>query len=437
MADREVNWRQVSPADSRLAALLEQPVARALREAAGVTLCHLVGGVLRDRLLGIRSGDYDAVVGARGAEIAERLADRLPARLVPLGGKAFAAYRLVGDGFTLDLWDRSGQSLESDLARRDFTVNAFALDLVSGTVSDPFGGRADLERRLLRATTDEVFGDDPLRVLRLVRLALQLRGFAPLPATLELARAASPALAGVAAERVREEIGRILAADDFLPGFTRLAALDLYPGLLRGQPGEPGDAEPARRALARLEPALAELASGPPTPHGELDPASARLATLFAALTPGDRDAARRLLRRYREAGYLAGEPAALCGRLLASRSLPTAETEARWFLHVWDRGWPTAVAVLAALSEPPPAAGEWRRLARRLAELAARHGDELFAPRPLLDGHRIQRLLGVGPGPEVGAAAERLRRAQVEGRVRDRAAAERLLLRSSASGAD
>src|SRR5947209_842483 len=77
------------------AELRRDPVVLALLAACGATECHLVGGVLRDRLLGLATHDLDAVVAGRGDEIAGELAARLPARLVKLGGEDFAAYRLV------------------------------------------------------------------------------------------------------------------------------------------------------------------------------------------------------------------------------------------------------------------------------------------------------------------------------------------------------
>src|SRR6202158_2795770 len=169
------------------ATLCREPVVLALLAACRATECHLVGGVLRDRMLGLATHDLDAVVAGRGGEIASELAARLPARLVKLGGKDFAAYRLVigavgasdpggaSDGTDdavlsgyriLDLWDRQSLPLHDDLARRDFTVNSFALAPRGGAVIDPFGGLSDLERRVLRATTAQSFAGDPLRVLR-------------------------------------------------------------------------------------------------------------------------------------------------------------------------------------------------------------------------------------------------------------------------------
>ncbi len=423
----------MSSTDPRLLSLFDEPVTRALAAAAGETPCHLVGGLLRDRLLDIPGSDFDAVVAFDGREIGERLARRLPARLVHLGGKAFAAYRLAGSGFTLDVWDRQGQSLEADLARRDFTVNAFALDVASRRVVDPFGGRADLELRRLRATTAGVFTDDPLRVLRLVRLGVQLPGFRVDPETARLARSAAPGLAAVAAERIRDELGKILDARDFPAAFGQLVELGIYPGLLRGRPGDAGGATAAERLIGRLEPALEHLAGLPALSRGRLDPPLARLAALFSGLgSAGDAAAA---LEACRQARYLSDREAALCRRLSSLREAPEAQTDRRWFLHLWGDDWPTAAAILRATPEPPLADGEWRRLAGRLAELAELYTAAIFAPRPLLDGNEIQALLGVRPGPDLGAAVARLRRAQVEGRVGDRADAE-ALLRSCSSDA-
>ncbi|MFP5286575.1 MAG: hypothetical protein ACLGI9_12610, partial [Thermoanaerobaculia bacterium] len=137
--------------------LLHQPAVRALITAAEGVEVHLVGGVLRDRALGLPVHDFDAVVSGRGKEISERLAETLPARLVLLGGKEFAAYRLVGEDAVVDVWDRAGTSLYQDLARRDFTINSFAFDLRTREVADPFNGLGDLGRRVLRATTGESF----------------------------------------------------------------------------------------------------------------------------------------------------------------------------------------------------------------------------------------------------------------------------------------
>jgi hypothetical protein len=402
--------------------LLHHPAVRALVAASEGVDCHLVGGVLRDRALGLPVHDFDAVVPARGREIAERLAAMLPARLVALGGKEFAAFRLVGAGFEIDLWDRTGLTFEEDLARRDFTVNSFVIDARTGAVTDPFGGLADLQRRLLRATTPASFTGDPLRVLRLPRLLLRLPGFAAEPGTVELARQAAPLLPQVSAERVRDEITALLDHPDAHRGVALLIVLDLYPGLWLGRPGEPGpsgsalaqiEALPERmRALREIDPALAD----------SVEPRAARLAILFANLPPRPGAAGtpgtvpRSDLERFRDAGYLTRQTASEVALLLALPPLPAGEIAARRWLHRAGRLWPTAACLQGA--------EDWTSAVRRLAALAEQEGEALFNPPRLLSGEEVQALLGIPPGREVGRLLDAVRAAQVDGAVRTREAA-------------
>jgi tRNA nucleotidyltransferase/poly(A) polymerase len=395
--------------------LRRHPVVRALLEACGATECHLVGGVLRDRALGLPVKDFDAVVSGRGREIGERLATALPARLVALGGKEFAAFRLVGEEIVLDLWDREDVPLHQDLARRDFTVNSFAFAPRTGEVIDPFGGLDDLGRRVLRATTPESFSGDPLRVLRLPRLLLSLPGFTTDPETLELARQAAPRLLDVAAERVREEISYLFGHPDAARGLAVLMALDLYPGLWLGRPGEPG---PPGTALAEIEALpvcrrqLEELA---PDLAIEVDARAARLAALFAGLA----DPAGSL-RLFRDAGTLTRQTAADVALLLADGALPEDELGRRRFLHRTGRLWPTAACALAARMA---ARGQtrWREALADLVDLARREGAVLLDPPRLLTGEDVQEILGISAGPAVGQALAAVRAAQVDGKVRSR----------------
>jgi tRNA nucleotidyltransferase/poly(A) polymerase len=407
--------------------LAHHPAVRALLaavEMAGSVPCHLVGGALRDRLLGLPSHDLDAVVAGRGREIAEAVAAALPARFVPLGGKEFAAYRLVGEGCVLDLWDRAGMSLEEDLARRDFTVNSFAYAPRGGVIADPWGGLPDLERRVLRATTRESFTGDPLRVLRLPRLTLQLPGFAAGPATLALARASAPGVGLVAAERVRDELEKIFGDPDAHRGLALLAALDLYPGLWLGQPGEPGPAgaaAPAAAAVREIEalPGCIQTLRTLTAPESlAVDARAARYAILFAHLPGGPH------LERFRDAGYLPHRAAAQVAALLAWESLPGDDLARRRFLHAVGPAWPTAACFLGAQAAARGEGAAWRAALLPLALLARREGEAIFDPPRLLTGADVQALLGIPPGPAVGQALAALRAAQVAGTVETREAA-------------
>ncbi len=396
--------------------LLHHPVVRALVAACGETECHLVGGVLRDRALGLPSHDIDAVVAARGREIAGRLAAELPARLVLLGGKEFASYRLVGRDLTLDLWDRAGIPLHDDLARRDFTVNAFALEARIGTVIDPFAGLEDLRRRLLRATTAESFAGDPLRVLRLPRLLLRLPGFAAEPQTLLLARRSSPRLVEMAAERVRDELSHLFEHPEAHRGLAVLVALDVYPGLWLGCPGEPGRPGGAVAELEALPERLRELRQLDAGFADLVDLRAARLAATFAHLPARDGRGPLDFLELVRDAGHLTRSLAADVALLLAFTELPQDELGRRRFLHRAGRLWGTAACSLGARAAD---LGPWRAALRPLVELARREGEEILDPPRLLTGEEVQELLGVPPGPEIGKALAAVRQAQVEGRVR------------------
>lgn len=388
--------------DPRVRALVGAVEAVAVAEAGGAgeagsgTPAHLVGGTLRDAILGLPVHDLDVVVAGRGGEIAAALAARLGARLVQLGGRHFAAWRVVcPDGEVVDIWDRGTASLADDLARRDLTINSLAAEARSGALADPFDGLADLRRRVLRATTAESFAADPLRVLRLVRLGLRLPGFTAEPATVELARRAAPGLARVAAERIREELWLVLSHPDAERGLRGLAGLGVYPALWlqpphgtrggagsgggageswtaeRGEAGggsggeaggvQAGEAEEhllelAAAEIAALPRCAAELegwlAGGPQPadrPAAGSSPADAweppdLAAACFAAtcrrLTAA-RGGPRMVLVRLRDAGYVTARQATAIDPLLAAgTTLPESEVGRRRFLHLHGRCW-------------------------------------------------------------------------------------------------
>ncbi|MDH3403076.1 MAG: hypothetical protein OES32_03815 [Acidobacteriota bacterium] len=381
--------------------------------------CHLVGGAVRDRLLGRAARDLDLVVAGDPGLVA-RLAERLPARRIELGGDRFAAVRLVGrraDGrsFVIDVWDRGAATLGDELARRDFTINAIAVDLADGVWHDPLGGRRDLETRTLRACSDAAFRDDPLRVLRLARLAAELPGFAVERQTLALAREAASGLPGLAAERRREEFVRTLAAPDPAAALVIWVETGFYPRVMAGR------VEP-RAALAAAATALDRSAAGQRelSPADEVDAFALHAAV---ALTAAEGD-----LATLAAAGYVSRAEARRTALVLPHRSLPTASRDQRWLLHRAAALWPAAI-LHAAAWDPAPARADVRARLRRCVELAHHRADAIFDPEPLLRGDEIRRLLDLAAGPEIGRLAKRLRRLQVEGALLDRRQAVAWLL--------
>lgn len=200
---------------------------------------YLVGGCVRDGLMGRPLVDADLAVERDALAYARRLADRFGGSYVPLGER-FSVARVVLQGepadrcvvSQIDVAALQG-GLESDLARRDYTVNAMAVELARFTgaweqapVVDPLGGQQDLARGLLRMVSPEVLDADPLRMLRAVRLSAEL-ALSIEPGTAAAIRERAPLLGRSAPERVREELCRILESEQTAAALEQLDGLGL------------------------------------------------------------------------------------------------------------------------------------------------------------------------------------------------------------------
>lgn len=202
------------------------------RAALGGFDAWLVGGAVRDRLLGRDSADLDLVVDGDPGAAAKTLARAIKGPAFELSDE-FGAWRVHAPDRTwqADINPLRGGSLAADLGLRDFTLNAIAEPLAGGDPVDPFGGARDLEARTLRAVGPRSFTDDPLRVLRLARQATEL-GLTPDAATVTAAEDESPRLQEVAQERVFAELRRIVVADDAVAGLRLAGALGALAAVL-------------------------------------------------------------------------------------------------------------------------------------------------------------------------------------------------------------
>jgi poly(A) polymerase len=202
--------------------------------ALGGERAWIVGGALRDERLGRPIADVDVALPAeavRGAARALGKAVRGPA--FELSGE-FGAWRVIGPdrAWQVDLAPLQGETIEDDLARRDFTVNAMARPVGGdGALIDPHGGARDLEAKRLRMVAPRAFDDDPLRVLRLARFASELP-LTPEVETIDAAALRAPRIEDVAAERVFAELKRVIAADRVLDGLELMVTLRLTPRVL-------------------------------------------------------------------------------------------------------------------------------------------------------------------------------------------------------------
>jgi Poly A polymerase head domain len=189
------------------------------REVLAGDEAWVVGGAVRDELLGRELVDLDIAVHDP-KRAARAYAKRSGGAPFPLSERHGAWRVALGDGRTVDFTPLPG-SIEDDLATRDFTINAIARPLGGGEPVDPFGGRADLEERRLRAVCPGVFRDDPLRLLRAVRLEDEL-DFRLVPETEELVRENARLVGDPAGERILAELRRLTAG-----GYRRLDSLGL------------------------------------------------------------------------------------------------------------------------------------------------------------------------------------------------------------------
>ena len=181
---------------------------------------------MRDELLGAAPGlDLDLVVDGDVAQAARALAGACDAAAFSLSDE-FGAWRVVArsHAWQTDINPLRGGTVEEDLRLRDFTINAIARPLEGGAAIDPLGGEADLRARRLRLAAPGALEADPLRALRLVRLACEL-GLEADEAARAAARAAAGGLAAVASERVYMELRRVVAAESAVAGLR--LALDL------------------------------------------------------------------------------------------------------------------------------------------------------------------------------------------------------------------
>jgi putative nucleotidyltransferase with HDIG domain len=199
----------------------------AVREALAGERAWLVGGAVRDRLLGRPTDDIDVTMAGDPRAAARRLANATGGASFRLSG-AFGTWRVVGPGHAwhADLVTLRDGDIEADLAHRDFTINAMAEPIGGGELLDPHGGQEDLARGIVRMVSAQALADDPLRSLRAVRIAVELRLEID-PETGRAAAAHARQMERVAPERVFGELKRVVGAGDVRRGLELMQAYGL------------------------------------------------------------------------------------------------------------------------------------------------------------------------------------------------------------------
>lgn len=199
-------------------------------------ICYLVGGAIRDSLLGRQVNDLDFIVPKNAIMVARQVADGLGGAFYPLDSNRDIGRVILErpdcPRILLDFSVFQGQNLESDLSSRDFTINAMAVNIEQPEhLLDPLGGQRDLQEKQLRACSSKSFQEDAVRIVRAVRFAAAF-DLHILPETRELMRSAIPQISGISAERLRDELFRILEDRQSPKAIRALDILGVTPHIL-------------------------------------------------------------------------------------------------------------------------------------------------------------------------------------------------------------
>lgn len=385
-------------------------IARRLEAAGYEAWC--VGGAVRDAFLGHPHLDWDLATSATPEEVRGVFGKR---RTIPVGIQ-FGTVGVLDDAGTLHevtTFRRDvktdgrhaevefGASLEEDLARRDFTINAIAYSPSRDELRDPFDGRGDLRRQLVRAVgeADERMREDRLRALRAIRFAARF-DFAIEPATLEAIRRSAPHMTRLSAERVQQELQKTM---EQVQRPARAFGLWKTTGVLAT----------VIPALAATEDATIEALNCLPLPtSAKPHRLFERVALLFVPLGEAEARAAltalrfsRNEARRISEIAGVWSELAEPLGESIAAGGTPSDSQVRKWLAEIGRLNLVAFMRIAVALDEArrgrsQRATRAWRRLYRRM--LIASRRDPIEIADLAIDGDDL-RMAGIPPGPWVG----------------------------------
>jgi poly(A) polymerase len=389
--------------------------------------CYLVGGAVRDLLLGRPVPDIDLAMPGDPSALAQRFAGVSGGRFFYLDQERGHS-RVVSSSEQKTAFDFApfrAVDLAGDLAARDFTLNALAWPLhrplTEAALIDPLGGIADLNQKLLRCCSPSVLEDDPLRVLRGVRLAGRL-GLSIEAATWHRMQAAAPGLYRIAGERILAELGKILAAEQASCGAEMLRDLGVLSILFGLTQGGIGAVALELNLLKRAEERFALLPQM--WLNAEMEAWWSRAALVrFAALLRNcgveEGDDALQRLPFSRDAWTMLSEMLAVpAGLARAYGSLTCSERGKALWLSNLGR-FPLEQMIFSTLI-PGEEDGTCRQSLAGAFSLWARYADE-GKISPLIPAHELMERFGFPAGPEIGRLLNRLMQEEISGCVATR----------------
>ncbi|MBI5304800.1 MAG: CCA tRNA nucleotidyltransferase [Chloroflexi bacterium] len=434
---------------------------------------YLVGGLVRDQLLDRPLRDIDLALDGDAIELARQFADARGGAFYLMDEEHNVA-RVILEDTHIDFAQLRGD-LRQDLATRDFTINAMARELGSNDLRDPFHGQKHLQLRQICAVTDEVFANDPVRLLRAIRLAGEL-GFEIGAHTDKLMRRDAHLLAFAPMERARDELFKILALDHHVASLrladqcgvlgALLPELAALKGVTQSAPHVYDAFEHTLRVADELE--LVQTRGYTEVANGEF---AAELQTHSAQIVSSDRsraqlvrlgallhDVGKAVTRSVGESGAihfyaheslgaelsatiarrlrLSNAEVEIVTRVVAQHLRPTwLEREGRvsnraahrFFRDAADAGVDVCILALADRrgTYAPNAYGDadvlTRAICTRLLDAYFRAHETVIAPPPLLDGRSLMNELRLEPGKHIGELLDAIREAQAAGEVNTR----------------
>jgi tRNA nucleotidyltransferase/poly(A) polymerase len=419
---------------------------------------YLVGGTVRDLVLGRETHDLDFAAEGSGLTLARHVADRLRGYFVALDRERHTGRVLLPGAFpspqSLDIASLRGNTLKTDLEGRDFTLNAIAIARTSQgawQLVDPLCGVQDLRQRVLRACSPSSLSDDPVRALRAVRMQVQFKCTIDEPTETQI-RAAAALLRESSAERIRDEWFKILGLDDSVAALEKMVRLGLLEEVVPEISGleerahalrtvqaiqylwaalgrRPGEAQPSielglAKRLHDLWPQLHARFKAP-----ICDERSYLAMLKCAGLLHSAAGSSAELAKRWR----LSRREAELLGATMRNLSRAAALTNRaeldrraiyRFFAEVGEPGIEAVLLHLAhalATHEAVPHTKEWKEQTECAARLLCawfHHRDTQIAPTPLLTGRDLMCLLDLPPGPQIGDLLRSLLEEQAAGEI-------------------
>jgi len=446
----------------RFAPILAELAPLTERFAAAGKRLYLVGGTVRDLLIGrgdatnVDAFDFDATTDARPEETKRIVSGWADA--VWTQGERFGTIGAKKNGRVYEITTHRAEAyspdsrkpdvafadaIDADLSRRDFTVNAMALELTGAepALIDPFNGAADLISRVLRTplSPEESFNDDPLRMLRAARFIAALN-LTPDPALVDAVKNMASRLEIVSRERIQAEIDRLIVLDHPTAGLWFLVDTGLATHFFPELPAMSLEQDPIHRHKDVLTHTFAVVENVRPDAHPSFDFRRTRLAALF-------HDIGKPKTRSIRKGKGVTFHHHEVVGARMTRERMKalkystedveavTALVELHLRFHTYSMGW-TDAAVRRYVRDAGPLLAELNvltrcdcttrnekkalMLSRRMDELESRIGElaeqeQLAALRPELDGVAVMKLLDLKPGRDIGRALDFLMEIRLE----------------------